>query len=647
MKKLLVSFLLAVLFAPFGFAQNAQMQIDNLKSELKTNPEVKRTATIYSDLTWYYSNIATDSALTYGQKAITEANKLRDSVLIAQINSDLGAVYFRRNDLENSKKHYLTAKKIRTFRNDNLGVAKVNLNLANIYNKENKKAQALKCYLDGIDYFEKINNQEIVAVTKANVAVLFVDLKNYSKAKKYLQEAIEYQEKMNLESGLCTSYLTMGNVCLKINDTLNAVKFYKKSILSSKKTGNNISMSSALNNLGSIKLQQRKSLEAKVLFKKSEVLRDSLNLKVDESSLSLAIAKDHIMYQRFGEANKVLYQLKKVYEKDPNSQENLLTTYQYFIHTYGYLKEPDSVNYYNNLASKFQNTIIEMAVAKQTNELEEKYQSEKKENELLQKSIEIKNTQNRLVLVSSIAIFIALLGFLVYRQQKLKNTQQEQEFQLKSAISKIETQNKLQEQRLQISRDLHDNIGSQLTFIISSVDNIKYAFEIQNSKLDDKLSSISNFAKSTIIELRDTIWAMNNSEITFEDLRTRIHNFVEKAKIAKDEIEFDFSIEASLMASKFTSIEGMNIYRTIQEAVNNSIKYAEAKNIKIDIKHQNRDIVIIIEDDGKGFDTDKMELGNGINNMKKRISDSGGTINFNTKPNKGTSISITLPDKMV
>ena len=645
MKRALGLLLFCFLSFNFCLAQNAQDIIDNLKKELKNNPDIKRTATIYSDLTWYYSNISTDSALSYGQKAITESNKLKDSVLIAQINSDIGAVYFRRSDYENSKKYYSTALKIRKLRKDNLGVAKVNLNLANIFNKENKREQALKCYLDGIDYFEKVNNPEIVSVTKANVAILFIDLKNYSKAKKYLQEAIAYQELNNQETGLCTSYLSMGNVFLKMKDTLNAVKFYQKSIVSSKKAGNNISLSSALNNLGSIKSQQQKSAEAIALFNKSKTLRDSLNLNKDETILSLSIAKEHIMYHRFAEANKVLYKLKKEYEQDPNSQENLLQTYQYFIHTYGYLKESDSVNYYNNLASNIQSTIIETAVAKQTNELEEKYQSEKKEKQLLQKTNEIRNSRNKLILVTSIAFFIGFIGFLVYRQQKLKNKQQQQEFELKSAIVKIENQSKLQDQRLQISRDLHDNIGSQLTFIISSVDNIKYAFEVQNSKLDNKLSSISNFAKSTIVELRDTIWAMNNSEITFEDLQTRIHNFVEKAKEAKEDIVFDFAIEDGLKQTKFTSIEGMNIYRTIQEAINNSMKYAEAKNIKIDINHQNNDILIAIEDDGKGFDNNTIEFGNGINNMKKRIADISGEIEINSSPNSGTKVKIRFPKR--
>ena len=155
MKKILRLIVFCLLSFNFGAAQNAQELIDKLKTELKSNPDAKRTATIYSDLTWYYSNVSTDSALLYGQKAIAESTNLKDSVLIAQINSDLGAVYFRRSDFNNSKKFYLTALKIRKLRKDNLGVAKVNLNMANILSKENKKEQALKYYLDGIDYFEK------------------------------------------------------------------------------------------------------------------------------------------------------------------------------------------------------------------------------------------------------------------------------------------------------------------------------------------------------------------------------------------------------------------------------------------------------------------------------------------------------------
>ena len=213
---------------------------------------------------------------------------------------------------------------------------------------------------------------------------------------------------------------------------------------------------------------------------------------------------------------------------------------------------------------------------------------------------------------------------------------------MKSAISLIETQNKLQEQRLNISRDLHDNIGSQLTFIISSVDNIKYGFDIDNKKLEDKLTNINSFAKETIVELRDTIWAMNSNEITFEDLESRIHNFIDKAKEAKDEIQFSFQTDSVLKLIKLTSIEGMNLYRTIQEAVNNSLKYANATMIAITVKRIKDHIQITIHDNGIGFDQETIQKGNGLQNMQKRIEDIDGKFLLKSQSTIGTTITIVL-----
>ena len=638
MKKIL---LLLFLFTANSFAQNAQTIIDGLKKELKNNPNEKKRATIYSDLTWYYSNISTDSALIYGNKAIVESTKLKDSVILAQTYSDIGAVYFRKSDFEASKKSFLKAYSIRKIRNDKDGMAKISANLANIYNKENKKKLALKSYLEAVDYFEKINNLEAAAITNANIGVLFNDLKNYIKSQYYLKKAIDHQEKNNQQVGLSTSYLTMGNIYLRLKDTLNALKFYEKSIVSSKKTGNNVALSSAYNNISKIKRDQNKVREVDSLLNKSKEIRKKLNQVSDDSSYTINVALGFITNGKFKEAKELLLKLKKEYTSPTREKADLLEIYHYLIVTCSYLNEKDTVNFYNNMAMKLKDVVVEETVQKQTNEFETKYQTAKKEKLLLQKEAEAKQKNVILIGLSALAILIGLIGFLIYRQQKLKNKQQEQEYDLKQAISRIENQNKLQEQRLSISRDLHDNIGSQLTFIISSVDNVKYGFDINNDKLESKLTNISTFAKDTIVELRDTIWAMNSTEITFQDLENRINNFIEKAKEVKDEISFSFATDEDLKAKKLTSVEGMNVYRTIQEAINNSIKYADADIISITIKQVNSKTNIFIKDNGKGFDYETIEKGNGINNMKKRIEEIGGNFNLSSS-NEGTKIEIMI-----
>jgi signal transduction histidine kinase len=249
-----------------------------------------------------------------------------------------------------------------------------------------------------------------------------------------------------------------------------------------------------------------------------------------------------------------------------------------------YREMKDSSAFYLNQYSNLKDEKLKASVLEQTSELETKYQTAEKEKQLLQKEAETKKKTTTIIILSLLTFFIAIVGFLIYRQQRLKNTQQKQEFELQTAIAQIENQNKLHEQRLSISRDLHDNIGAQLTFIISSVENLKFGFPTMDVSVKNHLSRISDFTKTTIVELRDTIWAMNANEFTFDDLSSRIYNFIEKAQTAKENTTFKFTIDESLKAITFSSLEGINLYRTIQEAVNNAIKYADATEITVQVE---------------------------------------------------------------
>jgi signal transduction histidine kinase len=622
-------------------AQDANAIIENLKIELKSKPDVRKTATIYSDLTWYYSTVSIDSALHYGEKAIQESRKLGDSTILAQVYSDVGAVYFRKGDFQNSKGNYLTAYKIRKAKKDYKGLAKINNNLANIYEKNQQYMPAMTSFLDALQYFESVNDEKNSNTIKGNIGLILLKIKNYSKALKYISNVVQYQEKNNFTEDLCVSCLNLGNVYLQMQDTVNALRFYNKSLKSCSSVGNKKGISSAYNNIGAINTEQKKSKTALAFYIKSKQVREQLNSDLDKANFDLNIAKEYIVNNRFTDAEKLLLATKVIFEKEKLT-EKLQTNYKSLITVYTKLNDSDNVSFYVNKLIALNNQLLESLVLKQTAELETKYQTTKKEKLLVEKEAETKQKNILLIGISTLVFLVALIGFLIYRQQKLKNKQQEQEFELRSAISKIETQNKLQEQRLNISRDLHDNIGSQLTFIISSVDNIKYAFDIGNTKLDTKLSNISSFAKSTIEELRDTIWAMNNNEITFEDLESRIHNCIEKAKVAKEEIHFLFTTDPDLGEVKFSSVEGMNIYRTIQEAVNNSIKYADASQIMIEVKKQYNEIQIVIQDNGLGFDETTIERGNGLQNMQLRIESIGGKFDLVSESGMGTKITLLL-----
>lgn len=84
------------------------------------------------------------------------------------------------------------------------------------------------------------------------------------------------------------------------------------------------------------------------------------------------------------------------------------------------------------------------------------------------------------------------------------------------------------------------------------------------------------------------------------------------------------------------------MYRTIQEAVNNAIKYADASEILVQVQPNAKGIIIEILDNGKGFDLDTTDLGNGVVNMQKRIEEIGGVFKIQSEITKGTQITISL-----
>jgi signal transduction histidine kinase len=634
--------LLLLLFLPYlALAQNATAIIDKLKEELKTNPSEKRTAVIYSDLTWYYSNVSIDSALVNGAKAIQASQALGDSTLIAQVFSDVGAVYFRKGDFENSKLNYLKAYNIRKARNDYKGLAKINNNLGNIYEKTQQYKSAMASFLEALEYLETVNDQKTIHIVKGNIGLILLKIKNYDKALSYISEVVNYQQINNSTEELCVSCLNLGNVYLQLKDTTNALKMYEKSIQACTAVGNKKGLASGYNNIATIKTEQRKSKDALALYAKSAAARQELNSELDKANFDLNLAKEYIAKKDYTSALKLLLDVEKVFGNTKNNN-NLITNYKSLIDVYAHLNKPDSVNVYVNKLMVLNANLFETSVTKETAELETKYQTLKKEKLLLQKESEAREQRILLIRISALALIIALLGLIFYRQQRTKRKQEAREFALRTEIAEIETQNMLQEQRISISRDLHDNIGSHLTFIISSINNLMFKYKNQNDALFNQLRKIESFAAETIAELRDTIWAMDMVNFQFDDLKNRLIGFIEKQKSVNPDFKIEFELAENSSAPILNSFAGITIYRIIQEFTNNTLKHAKATKLNISIAQDGDSLQIELKDNGVGFDLANCSRGHGLYNMEKRCQELEGEINLYSEPGKGTAVHLTF-----
>lgn len=512
------------------------------------------------------------------------------------------------------------------------------LSLAYYYSGDFEKN--LKYSLLAIKIFEKIDQQESLAKEYGELGYR-MKKRSLPKALYYMQRGMKISEKNNFEEPLLSIYNNYGMLKKYNKEPDSALLYFRKCLSLKERLKDSIGIPYSLNNIAEVYLDQKKFEAAEKLFEKSLNIRIYLNDKY-------GMAEN---YSCLGD----LYFAEKKYQKAINNYNTSSEISKKFgfntLLLHNFQKISQCYEFSNNTAMAletykkhvyYKDSILNQETNEKIAELEVKFDTNEKEKLIIAQENEVKNARNKLIVVSIIALFICIIGFLIYYQQKFKNKQLEQEFKLKNAIAKIETQNKLQQQRLTISRDLHDNIGAQLTFIISSIDNIKYAFPIKDLSLDNKLNKISEFTKATILELRDTIWAMNSNDITFEDLHSRILNFIEKAQNATENIHFKCILDSNIEKTKLSSVVGMNLYRTLQEAVNNSIKHASAKNITMEITSHNHKLTIVISDDGIGFDKNESPKGNGLLNMEKRIQEVNGSINFDRNENGGTQIKIKI-----
>lgn len=532
-------------------------------------------------------------------------------------------------------------------------------NISKVYRTQGQYDKAISYAIDGLKLAEKEKRDNWIAFFNTNLSLTYHDFESFKKGVYYGKKALRIWLANKKTSPKYISN-TLNAIAINYDDwnKPDSALYFHRQVFKYMKGKDTLSIPDTYNNIGNTLLKQKKYKEAQKWISTALRICDTnfengdapknANYYYERAAYYNNLATIAYKLDDFVKAEKI-FKTAYEYAKKSNNAEKLR---DYYYEKAQFEKKRNNlektVQEQENYI-KLRDSVFDVERAQRFSDLEAKYQNEKKEKELLQSKTKIMQKENvirkkniQFIILGMLLFGILIVAYLVYHQQKLKNKQQKQEFELKSAIVKIENQNKLQEQRLQISRDLHDNIGSQLTFIISSVDNIKYAFDVKNTKLDSKLSNISSFAQSTIIELRDTIWAMNKSEISLEDLQTRIHNFIEKAKEAKEEIHFNFEIDTALKDITFTSLEGMNIYRTIQEAVNNSIKYAEAKELTIDVKKLKDNIQISIQDDGRGFDATDVEKGNGLLNMQKRITEINGSFTLETS-HIGTKITILVP----
>ena len=636
--------ILVFTFSKSLFAQSPRIIIDSLLIQIQEDLPTEKRAVIYSELGWQYASVNLDSAIYYGQLAVEAAKKTDDKKLLAQAHSDLGSGYIQKGEIEPALQNYKTTLRIREEIADSAGIAKVYNNLGFIYQRIYESDSALMYFLLGLPYFEKTGDLVNAASVKNNLAVIYRSLMNYEKAIQLFEEVAEYRAEVQDFKGLSGTYSNLGSIYKSLKKYDEARAYFELAVNSAEESQDLYVQATAYRNYTLFLNEVGETDQAIEAAEKGLLISKEVNAQYEIAALEFNLG---IAYQEKGlfERAKPFYLRAEKSFIEQGSAEDAIPIYLELIPLYAAIGKQDSSKHYSNMYQETLRTRMEKESRELTAELETKYQTEKKDLEIAQQELAIRSKNLQLYGSLILAIILGVVGYLLYKQQKLKNRQLKQEGKLKMALAQIETQNKLQEQRILISRDLHDNIGAQLTFIISAIENLKY-FDPVKDTLTRRYDSIADFTKQTITELRDTIWAMNSGQITLGQLSARISDYLERAGISTRGITFEFEVDKSIDPNfSLVSSKGIQIYRIVQEAIQNSLKYAYPSQIMVSVAQVGEDFQLEIKDDGTGFDESKIKPGNGLYNMRKRAEELGGKLEVQSETGKGTSVTLLIPRK--
>ncbi|PQB03622.1 sensor histidine kinase [Aureitalea marina] len=631
-------------------AQVTITNIDSAMAVLRSSPEDTSKAILYQKVAGHYNVTALDSAKAFAEQGLALSENL-DYDLGRWTNLNTLANYYeRKTSYDSAMIYYNRALEIVEANNSTKGFAVVLNNIATVHIRRGEYDTALEYLFDALKAEEKLGNRNGIAQAYNNIGVVYYYSQQFDKTTDYLTRALEIQEELGNFDGLINGYNNVGAIYDYLQQYDDAITSYTKGLEIARKIEDRKMEATQLSNIAIAYSNKEDFSRAEDYFNQSIEIREIIDDDYGRANSFLGFGQMFLSKKNYDKAEQYVkrsLEISRANDIKLVEKEGVAAMVDLAEARGDYQQANELL--YEYIAVK--DTLLNRENSKTMLELDTKYQTEKKEKEILQqraelaeKELQVKRKNNLIYGSLGLAILLGLLGYLVYNRQKLKNDQLKKEAELKTALARIETQNRLQEQRLRISRDLHDNIGSQLTFIISSLDNLTFGLKDKDSATTNRIQRISGFTSQTIYELRDTIWAMNKGSINVEDLQARISNFIDQARAANEKLQFEFKVSEEVPEnSSFSSIVGMNAYRIIQEAVNNALKYAEASQIVVSVDEKEGSLAIAIKDHGKGFDLKQAELGNGLNNMKKRARDIGSELVIETQVGEGTSIGFTMP----
>ncbi len=236
------------------------------------------------------------------------------------------------------------------------------------------------------------------------------------------------------------------------------------------------------------------------------------------------------------------------------------------------------------------------------------------------------------------AIIVFFLGLVVAVVRYL-STQK-----LHRQLQALKQQEALEKERSRIARDLHDQLGANLTQV-ALLGEMAESDKNSPAEIESHAQQISQTARETTRSLDEIVWAVNPSNDTLDGLMNYACKYAQEY-LALASLRYRADVPAQLPAIPIPPEVRHNVFLAFKEAVNNVVKHAQASEVWIRLQLQSGHFVLSIEDNGRGLDGNAAKSRNGLRNMRKRMEDIGGQFETGTASGRGTIVRLTVPVRM-
>ncbi|RTY73846.1 tetratricopeptide repeat protein [Flavobacterium bomense] len=566
----------------------------------------------------------------------------QDAFSMAKGNNYLGDYYDSQGIPDSSFLYYDKAEKIYIELNDNYNLAKTIIRKANIQFNQSDFLGAEKAASKALKIIKNTNQSDILYDAYNLLGLIYNELEDYKNAMRYHNRAlasIDDELMASFYQPKATSYNNIGYLHLKTQDYKQAKRYFQKGLDQKNVFKDKPSLHAMLlNNLAYSKFKLNEKEGLPDLFFRSLKTRDSLQLSAGVIASKINLSEYFISKNETLRASQFAKQALEL-SKKTNNYRNVLNSLKQLS-----IIEPQNAAVYGNeyiqVSEKLQKS--ERKMGNKFTRIEYETEEIKNENKDL-----VQQNRNLVYIFSGLAM-LGLFSFVI-RTQKAKNREllfkQQQQMANEEIYNLMITQqntieiNRIKEKK-RVARELHDGVLGRLFGVRINLDSLNkivdgtavekrnnYLIELKNIEQDIReISHDLNREKSELI---------NNFVAIVDNL------FEDQKKTHKSKLisSIDPAIKWELVSNSLK----INLYRILQEALQNSNKYANANTIKIELRKEEDHLILKISDNGVGFNIKTAKKGIGLQNILFRTKECDGIFDIQSSKKGGTIITVTTP----